>query len=128
MELPAHSYLMRYYFFNKGKFTITSPSNLTIPVYPGLNYTITFNQLINPTTNYMPAVGFVDLNYMFQYNISQYVGIYSYPSTATGFVLRVAADDASGRLSRYSINYLAVSEDLKDFFIWINYQGFIINQ
>jgi hypothetical protein len=65
---------------------------------------------------------------MFQYNINKYVALYSWPSTATGFVLTVGANDASGRLSRYSINYLAVSEDLKDFFIWINYQVFIINQ
>jgi hypothetical protein len=78
---------MRYYIYNSGKFTSTSPT--TIPNYPGVNFTITFNQLTNPTTKYSPAVGFVDLDYLLIYNQNTYIIAISYIPTSTAFKMFV---------------------------------------
>jgi len=70
--------------------------------------------------SYAPAISFVDLKYIFKYNVDRYVGSLSFiPTSNSSFILTVGAVDANLNLLRFAINYLAVSQDMKTFFIWI---------
>jgi hypothetical protein len=95
---------------NKGQYTI-APSNATIPQNPGIDYTITFNNLKNPSTIFKPAIGYTDIKYMFQTGIFRYVVAYSYAPSGGNFKFHVFAINSDSFLSRFTINYLAVSQD-----------------
>jgi hypothetical protein len=114
-------------FYKIGVFKIATTSSTTVPSAPGENYTITYNRLTNATTKYLPAIGFVDLDYTFPATGSQgYMIAYNYPIDTTSFKVRIYAVGATPNLTRYSINYLAVSENFNSFYIWINGVGLTI--
>jgi len=84
----------------------------------GSEYTITFNRLVNPSHSYPPAFGLVDLKYAFRYNVHHYIYAFSSaPTNDTSFRITVAAFTATTYLARFSINYLAVSKDMKQFYL-----------
>jgi hypothetical protein len=95
----------------KGQHTIV-PSNMTIPQNPGIDYTITFKNLKNPSSIFTPAIGYVDIKYMFLTGSYRYVVTYSYAPSGGNFKFHVFAINADSFLVRYTINYLAVSQDL----------------
>ncbi len=83
---------------------------------------------MNPTTRFPPAIGLVDVSYSFSYNGLGYVGMFSYLPTPTAFIINVLGFNSSNKLTRLSANYLAVSNNLTDFFIWIDFTNIQANQ
>ena len=91
-----------------GQYTLATP--ITGSAH-NRDYAITFNRLINVTTRYHPAIGFVDLKYLYSLSSSGWIDVGNDPvPTATGFTLKVRSfKSANLYLARLTINYLAVS-------------------
>lgn len=126
MELSPNSIIKRYNIFNQGKYTITS--SYSAVSYYNVYFTITFNHLMNPTTKYSPAIGFVDLSYFMTYNLPTFIVVISYFKTSTDFTILVEVYNSPTKLARFSIDYLAVSKDLTDFFIYIDITSKAVNR
>lgn len=79
---------------------------------------------MNSTTSFNPAIGLCNLDYTFPVVNSQgYVITYLTVVNASSFKLRIYAIGGSPNLTKYAINYLGVSANFNDFYIWIDGRG-----